>query len=156
MNVAIKFLPPNGRLTGAFIRFRVSPRLSWGAYMPDELKIVLEDVQGKFDTVIESFNVVRGSLDRFRDENRQGHEELRKDIVGLQADMVTVKKDLKDLKSDTTSIRQNLNDHRTKSEFFISSPLFSGFARSLTTFPRNVWHALPPEPPPAPLNSATH
>ena len=32
--------------------------------MSDELKIVLEDVKSKFDTVIEAFNMVRERLDR--------------------------------------------------------------------------------------------
>ena len=32
--------------------------------MSDELKIVLEDVKGKFDTVIEAFNMVKERLDR--------------------------------------------------------------------------------------------
>ena len=32
--------------------------------MSDELKIVLEDVKEKFDTVIEAFNVVKERLDR--------------------------------------------------------------------------------------------
>ncbi len=112
--------------------------------MSDELKIVLEDVNEKFDTVIEAFNLVRENLDQFRDENRREHKEFRKDILDLQADMVTVKKDvqdlksdvgttkkdmqdlksdmvtvkddLQDLKSDTASIRQDLNDHRTNTE----------------------------------------
>ncbi|MBW2038328.1 MAG: hypothetical protein JRI46_01840 [Deltaproteobacteria bacterium] len=84
--------------------------------MLDELKIVLEDVNKKFDTVIEASNMVKENLDQFRDENRQGHEELKKDILDLQADMVTVKKDLKDLKSETSSIRQDLNEHRTNTE----------------------------------------
>ena len=84
--------------------------------MSDELKIVLEDVQEKFDTVIESVNMVRENLDRFRDENKQEHAELRRDIQGLQADMGTVKKDLKDLKSETSSILQDLKDHRTYTE----------------------------------------
>lgn len=112
--------------------------------MSDELKIVLEDVNEKFDTVIEAFNMVKENLDQFRDENRQEHKEFKKDILGLQADMVMVKKDvqdlksdmgttkkniqdlksdmvtvkddLQDLKSDTASIRQDLNDHRTNTE----------------------------------------
>lgn len=32
--------------------------------MSDELKVVLEDVKGKFDTVIEAFNMVKERLDR--------------------------------------------------------------------------------------------
>ena len=98
--------------------------------MSDELKLVLEDVKEKFDTVIEAFTMVKENLDQFRDENKQEHEELRKDILGLQVDLVTVKKDMRglksdmvavkddfqDLKSETSSIRQGLNDHRTNTE----------------------------------------
>ena len=35
----------------------------------DELKIVLEDVREKFDTVIEAFNTVRETLERHKEEN---------------------------------------------------------------------------------------
>jgi archaellum component FlaC len=84
--------------------------------MSDELKIVLEDVKEKFDTVIEAVHMVREDIGRFKDENKQEHEELRKDIVGLQADMVTVKKDILDLKTETSSIRQDLHDHRSNTE----------------------------------------
>jgi archaellum component FlaC len=70
--------------------------------MSDELKIVLEDVDEKFDTVIEAFNLVRENLDRSRDENKQEHEELRKDIL--------------DLKVEVSYIRQDFNDHRTNTE----------------------------------------
>jgi archaellum component FlaC len=84
--------------------------------MSDELKIILEDVKEKFDTVIEAVNMVRDDLGRFRNETRQGHEELKKDTLGLQADMVTVKKDIQDLKTETSSIRQDLHDHRSNTE----------------------------------------
>ena len=98
--------------------------------MSSELKIVLEDVKEKFDPVIEAFNMVKDDLGRFRDENRQEHKEFRKDILSLQADvvtakedikdlkadMVTVKKDLQDLKTETSSIRQDLHDHRSNTE----------------------------------------
>jgi hypothetical protein len=74
----------------------------------DELKIVLEDVNEDFDTVIEAFNLVREILNRSGDENKREHEELRKDIVALQADMVTVKKGVEDLKSETFSSGRTL------------------------------------------------
>ena len=35
----------------------------------DELKIVLEDVKEKFDTVIEGINMVRETLDRYEHKN---------------------------------------------------------------------------------------
>ena len=70
--------------------------------MSDELKIILEDVNEKFDTVIESFNKLREDLDHYRDENRREHEGLKKDML--------------DLKVEVASIRQYLDDHRTDTE----------------------------------------
>jgi hypothetical protein len=61
----------------------------------DELKIVLEDVKEKFDTVIEAFNMVKDTLERHKDENRKEHEEIKNEILLL---------------------RKDLNDHRDNTE----------------------------------------
>jgi len=55
--------------------------------MSEELKIVLEDVKEKFDTVIEAFNMVSESLDRDRGQDQKEHEELRVEILGIKADV---------------------------------------------------------------------
>jgi len=47
----------------------------------DELKIVLEDVKEKFDTVIEGINMVRETLERHKEENQREHEEFKKTIL---------------------------------------------------------------------------
>jgi len=89
----------------------------------DELKIVLEDVKEKFDTVIDAFNMVRETLDRHIEENREEHQEFRKAILGveadvsvLKADVSVLKTDVATLKSDVSEIRRDLNDHRNNTE----------------------------------------
>jgi hypothetical protein len=42
----------------------------------DELKIVLEDVKEKFDTVIEGISMVRETLERHKEENQREPEEF--------------------------------------------------------------------------------
>jgi Mg2+ and Co2+ transporter CorA len=60
----------------------------------DELKIVLEDVKEKFDTVIEGYNLLSGKIDRLAKQNEAEHQELQAEIMGL-------KRDLNDHRSNT-------------------------------------------------------
>ena len=53
----------------------------------DELKIVLEDVKEKFDTVIDAVNMVRETLERHKEENQKEHEELKHEIILLRKDL---------------------------------------------------------------------
>jgi len=68
----------------------------------DELKIVLEDVKEKFDTVIEGINMVRETLGRHEHKN---DEQFRK----MDMEFLEIKKDIRGL-------RQDLNDHRDNTE----------------------------------------
>ncbi len=63
----------------------------------DDLKIVLEDVNEKFDTVIEAFNMVKETLDRHKEENQKEHEDLKHEIILL---------------------RKDLNEHRNSTELY--------------------------------------
>jgi chromosome segregation ATPase len=95
-----------------------------------ELKIVLEDVKEKFDTVIEAFNMVKETLDRHIEENREEHQEFKRAILGVEADVsvlktdvttlktdvATLKTDVAILKTDVSGIRKDLNDHRDNTE----------------------------------------
>jgi chromosome segregation ATPase len=102
-----------------------------------ELKIVLEDVKEKFDTVIEAFNMVKETLDRHIEENREEHQEFKRAILGVEADVsvlktdvttlktdvatlktdvATLKTDVATLKTDVSGIRKDLNDHRDNTE----------------------------------------
>jgi len=71
----------------------------------NELKIVLEDVKEKFDTVIEAFNMVKETLDRHVEENRKDHQEFKRAILGVEADV--------------SGIRKDLNDHRNNTELHV-------------------------------------
>jgi hypothetical protein len=56
--------------------------------MPSEdLRIILEDVKGKFDTVIEAVNIVGEKLDRHAEENRNEFDEVKKEILELSRDL---------------------------------------------------------------------
>ena len=67
--------------------------------MSDELKIVLKDVKGKFDKVIEAFNMVRETLDR----HAKASEERFKRLMAV-------------LKTDEAEIRKDLNERRENTE----------------------------------------
>ena len=53
----------------------------------DELKIVLEDVKEKFDTVIEGYNLLSEKIDRLAKQNEVEHRELRTEITVLKRDL---------------------------------------------------------------------
>jgi hypothetical protein len=53
----------------------------------DELKIVLEDVKEKFDTVIEGNNLLSGKIDRLVKEKETEHQQLQTEIIGLKRDL---------------------------------------------------------------------
>jgi hypothetical protein len=54
---------------------------------PDELKIVLEDVKEKFDTVIEGYNLLSGKIDGLAKQNEAEHQQLETEIMGLKRDL---------------------------------------------------------------------
>jgi hypothetical protein len=66
-------------------------------------KIVFEDINEKFDTLIKGQNLLNEKLDRHIEENREEFKEVRHDIL-------LVKKDVLDL-------REDLNEHRENTEF---------------------------------------
>ena len=68
----------------------------------DEFKIILEDINEKFDTLIEGHNSLKEQLDRDRLENKKEHEELKTDIL--------------DIKKDIYNLRQDVNEHRNNTE----------------------------------------
>jgi peptidoglycan hydrolase CwlO-like protein len=98
--------------------------------MGDEIKIRLEDVNEKFDLLMEGIRGVKETLDRDREENHKEHEEfkaeilslkadvyvLKSDMVEVKADVHVLKSDMVEVKADVTEIRKNLGDHRTSTE----------------------------------------
>ena len=53
----------------------------------DDLRIILEDVKEKFDTVIEAVNMVGEKVDRHAEENRNEFDEVKKEILELHRDL---------------------------------------------------------------------
>jgi predicted nuclease with TOPRIM domain len=75
----------------------------------DELKIVLEDVKEKFDTVIEGINMVRETLERHEYKNDEQFKKIDMEFLGMR-------KDIRELREDVNGLRQDLNDHRDNTE----------------------------------------
>jgi ABC-type Fe3+-citrate transport system substrate-binding protein len=55
--------------------------------MSDELKIVLEDVKEKFDTVIGAFNMVSERLDRHEQAEEERLERIESRLIELGHDL---------------------------------------------------------------------
>jgi len=53
----------------------------------DELKIVLEDVKEKFDTVIEGINMVRETLERHEHKNDEQFKKIDIEFLGIRKDI---------------------------------------------------------------------
>ena len=78
----------------------------------DEFKIILEDINEKFDTLIDGQNLLNEKLDRHIDENREEFKEVKKDILFL-------KKDVFEIKKDVSELRKDLNEHRENTELHV-------------------------------------
>jgi hypothetical protein len=57
----------------------------------DEFKIILEDINEKFDTMIEGHKLLNEKLDRQIEENRTEHKEIRDDVLFIKKDVLEVK-----------------------------------------------------------------
>ena len=68
----------------------------------DEFKIILEDINEKFDLVIEGHKLLHEKLDRQAKENKEEHKEIRDKILYV--------------KKDVSEIRRDLNEHRENTE----------------------------------------
>jgi NifB/MoaA-like Fe-S oxidoreductase len=75
----------------------------------DEFKIILEDIDEKFDLLIEGHKLLGEKLDRHIEENRKEHGEIRQCLLGVKSDVSIVKTDVAEIKKD-------LNDHRNNTE----------------------------------------
>jgi len=80
----------------------------------DEFKIILEDINEKFDTLIEGQNLLNEKLDRHVDENREDFKEVKKDILFLKKDGFEIKKDVSELRKDLAEHRENTELHVVK------------------------------------------
>jgi len=76
-----------------------------------ELKIVLEDVKEKFDTVIDAVHMVRVTVERHEQKN---DEQFKK----IDMEFLEIKKDIREL-------RQNLTDHRDNTDLHTGGKRFN-------------------------------
>ena len=67
----------------------------------DEFKNFLEDINEKFDTLIEGQNLLNEKLDRHSDENKKEFKEVRSDLLILKKDVWEVRKDLSEHRENT-------------------------------------------------------
>ena len=56
-----------------------------------EFKIILEDINKKFDIIIEGNKLLNEKLDRHSEENREEFKEVRKDILFVKKDVFGLK-----------------------------------------------------------------
>jgi chromosome segregation ATPase len=89
----------------------------------DEVKIILEDVNEKFDTIIKGQNLLNEKLDRHVEDNKEEFKEVKKDILYLKKDVFDIKKDIfglkkgvSDLKRNVSDLKEDLNEHRENTE----------------------------------------
>ena len=55
--------------------------------MSDELKIILEDVKEKFDTVIGGIQMINEKFDRHIEENQKEHEKFEMGLLEFRRDL---------------------------------------------------------------------
>ena len=72
---------------------------------PDEFKIILEDINEKFDTLIEGQNLLNEKLDRHIVENRE-------EFKGVQREFLELKKDLNEHR-DNTELHETLDEAKS-------------------------------------------
>ena len=92
----------------------------------DEFKIILEDINEKFDTLIEGQNLINEKLDRHIEENKEEFKEVKKEILLIKGDVFDLKKDVSglqkdvsDLKGDVSDLKKDLNEHRENTELHV-------------------------------------
>jgi hypothetical protein len=73
----------------------------------DEFKIILEDINEKFDTLLEGQNLLNEKLDRHMEENRGEFKEVRDELL-------LARKDISDLRTDLNEHRENTELHAVK------------------------------------------
>ena len=91
--------------------------------IPDEFKIVPEDINHKFDILIEGHNGLNQKFDQLDNkidaeiEDRQRADAvLLKEIVSLKTNVNELKKDMTEVKQELREVRTDLNEHRDNTE----------------------------------------
>jgi hypothetical protein len=94
--------------------------------IPDEFKIILEDINQKFDILIEGHNGLNNKfdqldrkIDREIEDSQAADAALLKEIVFLKTDVNLLKQDMAEVKQDLRELKTDLNEHRNNTELHI-------------------------------------
>jgi len=98
--------------------------------MSDELKIVLEDVKEKFDTVIEAFDMVKEKLDRHEQTEEERFQRIedrfdrhegaeREHFQRVEGKLDGHEGRLQRIEDRLTVLQKDFNDHRENTELHV-------------------------------------
>lgn len=82
----------------------------------DEFKIILEDINQKFDILIEAHNGLNQKFDQLDNKIDWEIEDRQAADAALLKEVVFLKTDLNELKQDVRGLREDLNEHRNNTE----------------------------------------
>ncbi len=84
--------------------------------IPDKFKIILEDINQKFDILIEGHNGLNNKFDQLDQKIDREIEDRQAADMALLKEIVVIKTDLSELKQDVREIRTDLHEHRNNTE----------------------------------------
>ncbi len=84
--------------------------------IPDEFRIILEDINRKFDVLIEGHNGLNSKFDQLDQKIDREIEDRQAAGTALLKETITIKTDLSELKRDFRELRTDLNEHRENTE----------------------------------------
>lgn len=84
--------------------------------IPDEFRIILEDINRKFDILVERHNGLNSKFDQLDGKIDRELEDRQAADMALLKEIVVIKTDLSELKQDFREMRTDLNEHRNNTE----------------------------------------
>ena len=84
--------------------------------IPDEFKIILEDINRKFDILIEGHSGLNNKFDQLDKKIDREIEDRQTADMTLLKESFIIKTDLSELKQDFRELRTDLNEHRNNTE----------------------------------------
>ena len=82
----------------------------------DGFKIILEDINQKFDILIEGHNGLNQKFDQLDQKIDRQTEDRQAADAALMKEIVFIKTDLTEMKKDIRELRTDLNEHRINTE----------------------------------------
>jgi hypothetical protein len=84
--------------------------------IPDEFKIILEDINQKCDILIEGHNGLNQRFDQLDQKIDREIEDRQAADAALLKEVVFLKTDLSELRQDVRELRKDLSEHRDNTE----------------------------------------